>query len=169
MESRAAMIIDGPWNWAEYQAARLQIGQTLLPKNSDSDLRMSPMVNFKGYSISKQSKNKDAAFKLEDKKGGPKVPKARLVADATTQAVNIGLRNPQRREYSEKEKVGNTYVITNNMEYAEAIAFGTGLPPSWGGSHKSKQCQPGYPEAIAKSMEKWVEREFDRMIRSGRF
>jgi len=64
MESRAAMIIDGPWNWAEYQAARLQIGQTLLPKNSDSDLRMSPMVNFKGYSISKQSKNKDAAFKL---------------------------------------------------------------------------------------------------------
>ena len=114
-------------------------------------------------------KNKDAAFKLEEGKGGPKEPKARLVADATTQAVDIGLRNPQRREYSEKERIGNTYVITNNMEYAEPIAFGTGLPPSWGGSHRSKQCEPGYPEKIAKSMEKWVEREFDRMIRSGRF
>tara|TARA_B100001123_G_C15311644_1_gene1024582 strand:+ start:1181 stop:2452 length:1272 start_codon:yes stop_codon:yes gene_type:complete len=64
MESKAAMIVDGPWNWAEYQAARLQIGQVLLPYNSDGSDRMSPMVNFKGYSISKQSENKDAAFKL---------------------------------------------------------------------------------------------------------
>ena len=64
MESKAAMVIDGPWNWAEYQAARLQIGQVLLPLNQDSSDRMSPMVNFKGYSISKQAENKDAAFKL---------------------------------------------------------------------------------------------------------
>ena len=64
MESKAAMVIDGPWNWAEYQAARLQIGQVLLPLNQDGSDRMSPMVNFKGYSISKQSENKDAAFKL---------------------------------------------------------------------------------------------------------
>ena len=64
MESKSAMVIDGPWNWAEYQAARLQIGQVLLPLNQDSSDRMSPMVNFKGYSISKQSENKDAAFKL---------------------------------------------------------------------------------------------------------
>ena len=64
MESKAAMVIDGPWNWAEYQAARLQIGQVLLPLNHDGSDRMSPMVNFKGYSISKQSENKEAAFKL---------------------------------------------------------------------------------------------------------
>ncbi len=64
MESKAAMVIDGPWNWAEYQAARLQVGQVILPYNSDSSDRMSPMVNFKGYSISKQSENKEAAFKL---------------------------------------------------------------------------------------------------------
>ena len=64
MESKAAMVIDGPWNWAEYQAARLQVGQVLLPLNYDSSDRMSPMVNFKGYSISKQSENKEAAFKL---------------------------------------------------------------------------------------------------------
>ena len=64
MESKAAMVIDGPWNWAEYQAARLQIGQVLLPLNYDGSDRMSPMVNFKGYSISKQSENKEAAFKL---------------------------------------------------------------------------------------------------------
>ena len=61
MESKSAMVIDGPWNWAEYQAARLQIGQVLLPLNQDSSDRMSPMVNFKGYSISKQSENKDEA------------------------------------------------------------------------------------------------------------
>ena len=29
--SKAAMIIDGPWNWATYEDSRLSIGQTLLP------------------------------------------------------------------------------------------------------------------------------------------
>ena len=32
ISSKAAMIFDGPWNWATYEASRLNIGQTLLPQ-----------------------------------------------------------------------------------------------------------------------------------------
>ncbi|MED5272228.1 MAG: extracellular solute-binding protein [Candidatus Thermoplasmatota archaeon] len=62
--SKAAMIIDGPWNWATYEASRLDIGQTLLPKVSDTGERMSPLVTYKGWTVSKQSTQKVAATEL---------------------------------------------------------------------------------------------------------
>ena len=62
--SEAAMIVDGPWNWATYEASRLDIGQTLLPTISDSQERMSPLVTYKGWTVSKQSAHKIAATNL---------------------------------------------------------------------------------------------------------
>ena len=44
IQSQAAMIVDGPWNWATYEAGRLDIGQTLLPVVEDTGLRASPLV-----------------------------------------------------------------------------------------------------------------------------
>lgn len=114
-------------------------------------------------------KNREASFKLKAGAGGPKTPKAKVVADANTQAVQFGIKNPQRFEYSGGEQVGNEYVITNNMEYAEPIAFGSGLPPSWGGRYRSVQTKPGYPEMIAKSMEAWLQREWNRMAKSRKY
>ena len=58
------MIIDGPWNWATYESSRLNIGQTLLPKVSQTDERMSPLVTYKGWVVSKQSTQKIAATEL---------------------------------------------------------------------------------------------------------
>ena len=49
MASDAAMIIDGPWNWATYEASRLNLGQTLLPIVNESGERMSPLVTYKGW------------------------------------------------------------------------------------------------------------------------
>jgi arabinogalactan oligomer/maltooligosaccharide transport system permease protein len=64
ISSKAAMIFDGPWNWATYEASRLNIGQTLLPQVETSGERMSPLVTYKGWTVSKQSANKVAATEL---------------------------------------------------------------------------------------------------------
>ena len=64
VEGRAAMIIDGPWQWPTYEKAKIDIGQALLPVVEETGLRMSPMVGFKGWSVSKQSPNKVAAVEL---------------------------------------------------------------------------------------------------------
>ncbi len=64
ISSKAAMIFDGPWNWATYEASRLNIGQTLLPLVEESGERMSPLVTYKGWTVSKQSANKIAATEL---------------------------------------------------------------------------------------------------------
>ena len=55
------MIVDGPWNWATYEDSRLNIGQTLLPTVTETGERMSPLVTYKGWTVSKQSAHKVAA------------------------------------------------------------------------------------------------------------
>ena len=62
--SKAAMIVDGPWNWATYEDSRLNIGQTLLPTVTETGERMSPLVTYKGWTVSKQSAHKVAATEL---------------------------------------------------------------------------------------------------------
>ena len=64
MASEAAMIVDGPWNWATYEDSRLNLGQTLLPMVNASGERLSPLVTYKGWTVSKQSVHKVAATEL---------------------------------------------------------------------------------------------------------
>lgn len=47
---RAAMIIDGPWAWAEYGVPE-RSGLALLPLNTETGLRCRPMLAAKGYSL----------------------------------------------------------------------------------------------------------------------
>ncbi len=75
IQSEAAMIVDGPWNWATYEAGRLNIGQTLLPIIEDTGLRASPLVTYKGWSVSKQSEEKIAATNLALHLSSPSVQK----------------------------------------------------------------------------------------------
>ena len=66
--SEAPMIIDGPWNWATYESSRVSsmrgLGLTLLPIVNETGLRMSPLVTYKGWSVSKQSNVKEEAVSL---------------------------------------------------------------------------------------------------------
>ena len=75
IQSEAAMIVDGPWNWPTYEAARLDVGQTLLPTISETGLRSSPLVTYKGWSVSKQSTAKIAATDLALHLSSPNVQK----------------------------------------------------------------------------------------------
>ena len=44
--------------------------------------------------------------------------------------------------------------VFTNVEYAEPVAYGTNLPPSWGGRYRTRQNTiKGYPELIAKQLE----------------
>tara|TARA_R100001443_G_scaffold40668_1_gene54091 strand:- start:242 stop:595 length:354 start_codon:yes stop_codon:yes gene_type:complete len=57
--------------------------------------------------------------------------------------------------------------ISNNVEYAEPVAYGQNLPPSWGGEYRTRQgTVKGYPEIIGKELEIWAKREYEKLKRS---
>ena len=56
--------------------------------------------------------------------------------------------------------------VTNNVEYAEPVVYGTNLPPSWKGEYRSRQkppTVPGFPDLIAKELESWAQREYNKI------
>ncbi|BAQ93510.1 phage protein [uncultured Mediterranean phage uvMED] len=54
--------------------------------------------------------------------------------------------------------------VTNNVEYAEPVVYGTNLPPSWKGEYRTRQnTVPGFPDLIAKELEPWVKREYNKI------
>ena len=68
------------------------------------------------------------------------------------------LRNSFQSEV--KPYIGEVFT---NVEYAEPVAYGTNLPPSWGGRYKTRQQTiKGYPELIAKQLERFIADEFRR-------
>ena len=53
--------------------------------------------------------------------------------------------------------------VFTNVEYAEPVAYGTNLPPSWGGRYRTRQQTiKGYPELVAKQLEQFIRDEFRR-------
>ena len=64
------------------------------------------------------------------------------------------------------ETIGNVYNIHNAVEYAEPVCMGTGLPPSWGGTFKTKQATvPGFPEIITKELQVDSQKRFNDAVR----
>tara|TARA_Y200000002_G_C22503993_1_gene588437 strand:- start:421 stop:798 length:378 start_codon:yes stop_codon:yes gene_type:complete len=59
-----------------------------------------------------------------------------------------------------------TGIISNNLPYAEPVCFGTNLPPSWGKVYRTRQnTQAGFPELIAKELQKWALDEYEKIKR----
>ena len=110
IEGRAAMIIDGPWQWPTYEKAKMDLGQSLLPIVSETGLRMSPMVGFKGWSVSKQSPNKEAAVSLALFLSSEQVQKE-AAEDTRTMPVSESL-------YSDNELLDDT-VLAGFIEQAK--------------------------------------------------
>ena len=54
--------------------------------------------------------------------------------------------------------------VSNNLPYAEPVCFGENLPPSWGGSYRTRQdTQKGFPELIAKELQTWADGEYNKI------
>jgi len=64
---------------------------------------------------------------------------------------------PNRTNY-QKETLGNTYILYNNLEYAEPVITGNNLPPSWKGSWRSRnnQINQNYHLVIAKDIQNFI-------------
>ena len=101
-----------------------------------------------------------------------------LVAATTLEAeARIKTATPVRVVYEDEPKGGGQLrnawrsdpekgEVTNNVEYAEAVVYGTNLPRSWKGKYRSRQSPPtvpGYPDLIAKELEPWVKREYNKI------
>jgi len=53
--------------------------------------------------------------------------------------------------------------VSNNLPYAEPVCYGENLPPSWGGTYRTRQqTVPGFPELIGKELENWMKDQFGR-------
>ena len=64
------------------------------------------------------------------------------------------------------ETIGNVHNIHNAVEYAEPVCMGTGLPPSWGGSFKTRQGTiPGFPELITKELQVDRQKAFNDAVK----
>lgn len=63
-QQKAAMIVCGPWKIPEIRDAGVNFGMCPLPYIEETGKRVSPLVGYKGYAISKDSKHKLEAFKF---------------------------------------------------------------------------------------------------------
>jgi len=56
--------------------------------------------------------------------------------------------------------------VTNNLPYSEPVCFGVKLPPSWGGTYRTRQqTVPGFPELIGKELEQYARVEYQKIVR----
>tara|TARA_B100000035_G_C20776950_1_gene455197 strand:+ start:120 stop:560 length:441 start_codon:yes stop_codon:yes gene_type:complete len=68
---------------------------------------------------------------------------------------------PDRTNYSH-ERMGETYVVYNNLEYAEPVISGKNLPPSWlkakpaGWRSKKNQIVQNYHLTVAKNVQNFI-------------
>lgn len=120
IQSEAAMIVDGPWNWATYEASRLDIGQSLLPIVDDTGERLSPLVTYKGWSVSKQSPNKVAATDLAVHLSSPSVQKEFALQTYTM---------PTANQLASDDEIVNDPVISG---FLAQTAVGTPAPTTRG-------------------------------------
>jgi len=82
-------------------------------------------------------------------------------------AVSKTVKLPQRKNY-QTETLGNVYHISNSLPYAEALCYGTNLPPSWiaAGITGSKKNPPGWVDLVAAEITASVRASAENIARS---
>ncbi len=83
----------------------------------------------------------------------------------TATPVDTGTLRNAWESRNDKPYVGE---VTNNMEYAEPVCYGTNLPPSWKGKFKTRQgTVAGFPDLIGKELESWSQQQYQKIVRRG--
>ncbi len=146
--SKAAMIVDGPWNWATYESSRLDVGQSLLPIIEQSGLRSSPLVTYKGWSVTKQSAQKVASTDLALWLSSPSVQRD-FALDTYTMPTSIELyTDPQITEndvisgFLAQAQVGTPAPTTRGMALVYG-PLGTAFEQVYTDSSTSQQALSG--------------------------
>jgi|TARA_Y100000015_G_C2384380_1_gene86596 hypothetical protein len=64
---------------------------------------------------------------------------------------------PDRTNYKE-ERMGNSYIVYNNIEYAEPVIAGNNMPPSWNNRWRSRgnQIKQNYHLTVAKDIQNFI-------------
>ena len=87
----------------------------------------------------------------ENNESGPPMPPGDYKNFPGPTAINFSL---------EDFELGQTYSIHNNLEYAEPVAYGTNLPPSWGGKYRTQQgVEPGFPDLVEKEAQAFIDQK----------
>ena len=102
----------------------------------------------------------------EGQKYGDVTP-VKVVTDPSTKALNVSRTGPKGANYKPgNEKLDKVYSITNSLEYAEPVCYGTALPRSWSGKYRTRQnAVAGFPELIAKGMQKYIDYNWEKFVR----
>ena len=93
---------------------------------------------------------------------------AKMITNPSANAIQVVRTGPKGVNYKPgSEKVESVYTISNNLEYAEPICYGSGRPDSWvkSGTTGSMQNPPPWVEEIAKSMQKYIDYNWNKITR----
>lgn len=83
----------------------------------------------------------------------------------TATPVETGVLQNAWESRTDKPYVGE---VTNIMEYAEPVCYGTSLPRSWKGEYKTRHgVTPGFPDLIGKELESWAQQQYQKIVRRG--
>ena len=89
------------------------------------------------------------------------VEKATLSWEAKVKLATPVVTNNLRGSWDHKIEPFVGTVFTN-IEYAEPVAYGTSLPPSWNGQYRTRQNTiKGYPELIGKQIATDIQNRFN--------
>ena len=82
-------------------------------------------------------------------------------------AVSKSVAAPNKQNY-EIEKLGGIYHLSNSLPYAEALCYGTNLPPSWqaAGISGSRKNPPGWVDLVAAEITASVRASAENIARS---
>ena len=154
---KAAMVLDGSWNWNNYVSAGLDIGLALMPVISETGLRMGPMFSYFGWGVSKQSEVKEEAVKLA------------LWLSSTGVQKEFALETymvPVDRSLAEDPDILASPVVT---AYLRQAAHGTAVPTNRGTSRVFEQIDTALElvykgELDAHSALKAADEEMERVM-----
>lgn len=113
---KVAMILDGSWNWSNYEGAGLDLGMSVLPTVSETGRRMAPMYSYFGWGVSKQSAVKEEAVELALWLSSADVQKEFALQSYTV---------PVARSLVDDADIRNNPVVMGYLRQAE---FGTQVP-----------------------------------------
>jgi len=96
----------------------------------------------------------------ENNESGPPMPPGDYKNFPGPTAINFSL---------DDFELGKTYSIHNNLEYAEPVAYGTNLPPSWGGKYqvgnasleppRNRGVEHGFPDLAEKEAQAFIDQK----------